>query len=218
MSNQPTTLLVGASPDLVEFARELGQRGEQVALLARSEPRLVEFCARLTALGTPCESYLADVTDSASVTEAFKQLARWTTRLDRLIYNVGVVSGEAASTLTESELVRVMGTNFFGFVNCFQLAHEMFKRHGGGQAVIISSADALQPERTGVAYAASKASLQIYAAALRRELDSRMTITELYLGQVLESGEPRALNTEEVVSALRRAIDQRPTRLVVGTA
>ncbi|MBI5059464.1 SDR family NAD(P)-dependent oxidoreductase [candidate division KSB1 bacterium] len=216
MSARPTTLIAGASPDLVEFARELGRRGEQVALLARNEPRLVEFRSRLNSLGTPCESYMADVTDSASVTEAFKRLARWSPRLDRLIYNVGVVSGESASTLTESELVRVMGTNFFGFVNCFQLANEMFKRSGGGQAIVISSADALHPETTGVAYAASKAALQIYAAALRRELQPKIEITEVYLGRIAVAGEFRWLNSDEVVLGLTRAIDERPARMVVG--
>lgn len=217
MTNLPiTTLIAGTSPDLIEFARERGKFGERFALLSRTEPRLHEFRARLTKSEVSCEIYVADVTDSKSVVEAFKKIAVWSPRLDRLIYNVGVVSGDSAADVTESELSRVMSTNFFGFVNCFQLANQMFKRGGAGHAIVISSADALDPVKSAVAFAASKASLQIYAAALRRELQPQVKITELYLGQKSEGQNTRVLTCEEIVAGLIQATVHQPDRLLIG--
>ncbi len=218
MSTLPvTTLIVGASPDLVELARELGKRGEQVALISRNPGRLTDFRYRLTSFGVHCEVFTADVTESSSVLQAFTQLGKWSKRLDRMIYNVGVVSGELASEVTESELARVMSTNFFGFVNCFQLAHEMFKRQKSGHAIVISSADAITLEHAPVSYAASKAALQIYIQALRAEVPSEISISEIFFGKmpVSPSGH-RWLNCDEIVSGLIQTIDTRVPRYVVG--
>ena len=209
--------MVGASPDLVELGMILGRTGERIGLMARTESRLRQFKQRLSDHNVDCESFVTDVTESGSVLIGFQRFSEWSRRLDRLIYNVGMVSRESAVELTAPELHRVMSTNFFGFVNCLQLAMPMFKRTGRGHVITISSVHALDGEQP-VAYAASKASLRIYTDALRRELsDVSIKISEVYLGQMRHGGEWRDLTCEEIVAALDDVIVNQPERSFAGT-
>ena len=109
-----------------------------------------------------------------------------------------------------------MSANFFGFVNCLQLAMPMFKRTGNGHAITISSTRALHGEQP-VAYAASKAALRIYSAALRKELnDYAFSLSEVFLGHIREGTGRRNLSRDEIVEGLTSTIFARPDRLVIG--
>ncbi|MBU0692584.1 SDR family oxidoreductase [bacterium] len=213
-----TSLIAGVSADMIEIYRSLIPKAGKAGLMSRNEKKLDQLMQRLIGWGVDAASFRADVTDSASVLEAFREFSVWSKRLDVFIYNVGVVSNESASEVTESELSRVMSANFFGFVNCFQLVMPMMKKTGGGQAVIISGSSALEPERESVAYAASNASLQIYTKALRRELaGTGIQITELYLGKMQSGAGWRWLTCEEIVAGVLRALSTVPDRLTIGT-
>ena len=67
MPEAKTTLIIGASPDLIEMAKLLGREGEKIALLSRSEAHLQQYRERLTTRGVPTEIFPGDVTQSASV-------------------------------------------------------------------------------------------------------------------------------------------------------
>lgn len=212
-----TTLIVGASGDLVEVGRELGARGERIALLSRDAAMLNGFRERLERRGVECAVIEADVTESESVLTAFMRLGKWSVRLDRMIYNVGAVSNERAVEVSESELARVMGVNFFGFVNCFQLALPMFQRLGRGHVVTMSRVTESDESAVSVAYAASRASLQIYVNALRNELAERhIDFTDVLLGRGLVAGETQELRCEEIVAGLMRVTEERPARFIIG--
>lgn len=216
-AHSPTTLIVGASGDSGEVGRELGARGERIALLSRDGAMLNGFRERLEHRGVECAVFEADVTESESVLTAFMHLSRWSLRLDRLIYNVGAVSNERAAEVSESELARVMGVNFFGFVNCFQLALPMFQRLGRGHVVTMSRATESAENEVSVAYAASRASLQIYVNALRNELaEKHVHFTDVMLGRSSVAGEYQELTCEEIVAGLLRVMEELPERFVIG--
>ncbi len=213
-----TSLIASVSADMIEVFRSLVPKAGRTALLSKNEKKLDQLTQRLIGWGVDASAYKADVTDSASVLEAFREFSMWSRRLDVFIYNVGVVSTESASEITESELARVMSANFFGFVNCFQLALPMMKKGRGGHVLIISASSALEPETESVAYAASKSSLQIYAKALRRELKGNgIGITELYLGKMQSGAGWRWLTCEEIVEGVIQALSDKPDRLIIGT-
>ena len=215
--HRPTTLMVGPSLEFLGLARTLSRRGEQVALMSRSEIRLQQLRTEMEGEGVPCQIFPADVTEPDSVLSGFTRFSHWSPRLDRLIYNKAAVSSEQAVQLTESELHRVMSVNLFGFVNCFQLAHPMLKRGGGGTAIIVTGAPTLPPTESGVAQEVSRAALQIYAAALRRELlPENIFICELLLGRVREPEGVRDLRPEEITAGLLHVVDHRPDRYLVG--
>jgi short-subunit dehydrogenase len=203
-----TTLFAGVSAELMEVAQVLGRSGERIALLSHTEPRLRQFQTRLLVEGIDCEVFAADVTDPTAVLKAFKMLGQWSVRLDRFIYNVSMASSEPATELTEFTFHRVMSTNFLGFVNCFQLALPMFKRTGGGHVVAIPGGIAPPADGEGVAYAASKASMQIYLSALRRELaGENIFFSELHL---------RTHDRPEILAGFTHVLDHRPSRFSLG--
>ncbi len=213
----PATLIVGVSGDLLEVARALGRNGEKIGLLSRNAHLLNRYKERLEEFGVDCQAFVADVTESHGVLNAIMKFSDWSPRVDRMIYNVGVLSTERAERVTEGELARVMGANFFGFVNCFQLVQPMFQRLGHGHVVAMSSAAAMNPDEQPVAYAASKASLRIFLKALRRELAGKnITLTELFLGQVRVGEEGRDLTCEEIVEGLMRVLVDKPDEFLVG--
>jgi short-subunit dehydrogenase len=215
---RPTTLLVGASLEFLGLARVLGRRGEQVALMARSEVRLQQLRTQMEGEGIPCRIFPVDVTEPDAVLGAFREVSQWSRRLDRLIYSKGAVSSEQAIQLTEPELHRVMSVNLFGFVNCFQFARPMLKRSGGGTVVIIVAGPPQPEAESGVAQQVSRAALQIYAAALRREVSrENIFVCELTLGRVREGENVRDLEPEEIAAGLLHVVDHRPDRYVVGS-
>jgi NAD(P)-dependent dehydrogenase (short-subunit alcohol dehydrogenase family) len=163
-------------------------------------------------------SLAASVTDGKQVIKAFEKIVDWSPRLDRLIYNVGIEPEDAAKEIfSGAELVRVMGLNFYGFVNCFSLAHPMFKRLGRGHAVVICGSAALSLENQPAAYAASRAALQIYLRALRREISgTQIVATELYLGRTQTVRGPRRLSRKEIVAGALQVLRSRPPKYVIG--
>ena len=172
---------------------------------------------QFTGEGLSCETFRADVTDPGEALSALTSLSKWSPRLDRLIYNRRVVSSKQSVQVPESEMNRIMGVNLFGFVNCFQLVHPMFKRLGGGTAIIVSDNRLRGPEETEVAYEASHAALQIYLAALRREVaPDHVHICELVIGIIRQHDVLRDPNDAEVVTAIGHVIDHHPDRFSVG--
>lgn len=213
----PTTLIVGPSLELLESARMLCRRGEQIALISRSDVRLEQLQSQFAGEGLFCKTFRADVTEPGEALTAFASMAKWSPRLDRLFYNRRVVSSEQATQVPESEMNRIMGANLFGFVNCFQLAQPMFKRLGGGIAIILSDNRLRGPHEAGVAYEASNAALQIYLAALRREVAAEhIHICDLTIGIIRENDVLRTPNDEEVVKAIGYVMEHKPDRFFVG--
>jgi NAD(P)-dependent dehydrogenase (short-subunit alcohol dehydrogenase family) len=161
---------------------------------------------------------VASVTDGKQVIKAFEKIVDWSPRLDCLIYNVGIEPDAAVKEVfSGAELVRVMGLNFYGFINCFSLAHPMFKRLGRGHAVVVCGTAALSLENQPAAYAASRAALQIYLRALRRELTGTQVVTtELYLGRTQTVRGPRRLSRREIVSGALQVLRSRPAKYVIG--
>jgi NAD(P)-dependent dehydrogenase (short-subunit alcohol dehydrogenase family) len=214
-----TTLIAGISPAMLQVAGELTKRGERVALFFSTKERLQELTATMAWSKESALPLVASVTDGKSVVKAFEAILEWTQRLDGFIYNVGIEPSGAAEAFSGAELVRVMGLNFYGFVNCFSLTLPFFKRAGRGQAVVISSTAALSLEGQPAAYAASRAALQIYLRALRRELTGAdVMVTELYLGYTQTARGRRKLSRREVVEGVLQVLRSRPAKYVVGIA
>lgn len=212
------TLIAGVSPAMLSLAGELIKRGERAVFFFRNKEKLQEMMANANWDEESVLPFVASVTDGKSVIKAFEKLVAWTPRLDCLIYNVGIGPGEAAKkSFSGAELVRVMGLNFYGFVNCLSLACPMFKRLGRGQAIVISSAAALSLENQPAAYAASRAALQIYLRALRKELaGSNITATELYLGKIQTARGFRKLGRREIIAGILQILRSRPQKYVIG--
>lgn len=213
----PTNLIIGPSLELLHVAKVLGQRGERIALMSRTEIRLNQFRTELAEAGLDCAVFPVDVTDPGAVLTAFTSFSHFSPRLDRMIYNIGVISSEQSVQIPESELHHVMSVNLFGFVNCFQLAQPMFKRGSKGTAIVVSGKPTMENLHVGVSHSVSRAARHIYISALRREVaPDNIRICELLLGMMSEGGMRRELTEKEIISGILHVIDHAVDRYDIG--
>ena len=166
-------LITGANRGLgFETARQLIARGWDVWVSARSAAKAQAAVAAL-GVGRPLA---LDVTDAASVAEAFATVAR-EGGLDCLINNAGG-DYDTDQRAAEADLDRVRATfemNFFGAWSCAREAAPLLVRHDHSVIVNVSSGagSITRMEAAPPGYAASKAALNALTRILAAELKPR---------------------------------------------
>jgi NAD(P)-dependent dehydrogenase (short-subunit alcohol dehydrogenase family) len=113
-----------------------------------------------------------DVTSSASIQAATTSiLLRTDNRLDAVVHNAGVAAAGAVEDLPESEVRRVMETNFFGVLGLTRALLPTFRLQKRGRIVIVSSESGLIGQPTNSIYCASKWALEGWAESIAYELE-----------------------------------------------
>ena len=148
----------------VLFARE----GARVLAVDRDAASAEETARLIHDEGGTSESFVADVTDEASLEAAIADcVSRWG-RLDVLHNNVGisVAGGDAAVTeITTEAFDRVMAVNLRGTVMACKHALPVMRRQESGAIINISSIAAVE-NYPWVAYKASKAAMVAFTRQL----------------------------------------------------
>src|SRR5690606_18719283 len=86
-----TAIVTGASRGIGKsIAGELARAGARVALVARSEDKLAENAAEITAAGGTATVYACDVADSASANKVVDAVVAEWGQLDILVNNAGI--------------------------------------------------------------------------------------------------------------------------------
>lgn len=114
-------------------------------------------------------SLKCDLTDTASVEEAFLKVKELTERIDLIIHLAGIYTLDSLVEVGERELRRAFDINFFGAANVNRIFLPLLAR---GSRIIITTSElaALDPlPFTGI-YAITKGTLDKYAYSLRMEL------------------------------------------------
>ncbi|MFD0773212.1 3-oxoacyl-[acyl-carrier-protein] reductase [Streptomonospora algeriensis] len=144
------------------IAGELSAAGDQVAVTYRS--------------GGPPEGLLGvncDITDTAQVDAAFKQVEEEQGPVEVLVANAGVNKDNLLAMMSEEDFSSVLDTNLTGAFRVAKRAARGMIRRRSGRIVLISSVVGLMGSGGQVNYAASKAGLVGFARSLARELGSR---------------------------------------------
>ncbi|MBV2363739.1 3-oxoacyl-[acyl-carrier-protein] reductase [Streptomonospora nanhaiensis] len=144
------------------IARELSAGGDQVAVTYRS--------------GEPPEGLLGvrcDITDSAQVDAAFKQVEEEQGPVEVLVANAGITKDKVLAMMSEEDFSSVLDTNLTGAFRVAKRAVRTMMRQRSGRIVLISSVVGLAGSGGQTNYAASKAGLVGFARSLARELGSR---------------------------------------------
>jgi NAD(P)-dependent dehydrogenase (short-subunit alcohol dehydrogenase family) len=166
-------LVTGASGGLgSHFARLLAANGAAVGLAARRLDRLEALAAEIAGAGGAAAPVRLDVTDDASVGEAFATVEAALGTVDVLVNNSGIAGrGALMADFPPGEFAAVLDVNLTG---AYRVAREAAKRlvtagKPGGSVVNVASVLA---ERVGSgvgAYAASKAGLAHLTRAMALE-------------------------------------------------
>jgi len=144
-------------------AEALAARGDRVAVLSR------------TGQGPPGTLALAaDVTDAASVEDAFTSVEAELGRATVLVSNAGVTADGLLATMSPEQFSSVLDANLGGAFRVARRAvRSMLRERAGGRIVFVGSVVGLSGSAGQANYAASKAGLVGLARSLARELASR---------------------------------------------
>ncbi|MBT2402062.1 MULTISPECIES: SDR family oxidoreductase [unclassified Streptomyces] len=183
MPDEKIVLITGANKGLgLEIARQLGEQGAVVLLGARDETRGKEAADALSSSGLAAEAVRIDVTDSASVAGAAREIEQRYGRLDVLVNNAGITGSffGPPSEATAEQLREVYDTNVFGVVTVTNAMLPLLRRSPAGRIVNMSSnvgSLALNADPDGefwqynmVTYQSSKTALNAVTLAYAKEL------------------------------------------------
>ncbi|MDG2520377.1 SDR family NAD(P)-dependent oxidoreductase [Caulobacter segnis] len=162
-----------------EIALGLARRGARVFVFGREGEPLAEVAEQAQAFGATIRGVTADMSMRADVDRAFAAFDAQVGRLDAFVGCAALGAGPLAR-MEEDAWRYVVETNLIGTMACTRRAIDRLKPHGGRIVLIGSVAADLRAEGESV-YAATKAGVQAFVEALRREErahDVRISLVE----------------------------------------
>jgi NAD(P)-dependent dehydrogenase (short-subunit alcohol dehydrogenase family) len=184
---QKLALITGANRGLgFEIARQLAQKGITVLLGARNEGAGNDAVTRLTSQGYTAHFLLLDIDDTASIANAVAEVTTKFGKLDILVNNAAILprrdgTVHSPSGVSQDVLNTFLQTNFLSQVAVTQAFLPLVKLSTAGRIVNMSSSigsvtitsEPLHkngPKPATLAYAASKAALNMFTVTLAKEL------------------------------------------------
>src|SRR5690606_2364825 len=167
------------------IARELAAGGDAVAVTYRT--------------GQPPEGLFGvqcDITDSAQVDTAFKQVEEEQGPVEVLVANAGITRDQLLALMSEEDFSAVLDTNLTGAFRVAKRAVRGMMRKRTGRIILISSVVGLAGSAGQVNYAASKAGLVGFARSLARELGSRNITVNVVAPGFIETDMTAVLSEE----------------------
>lgn len=148
----------------------LAAQGARVMIFGRHEEELMDAMKDIQMVGGDVFGLTADTADLQDIQRVFKEVDREMDHLDVLINNAAlgyksVMEGEYA------DWQYILQTNLLGYMAIAHEAIERMKAHGGGHIVNIGSMSADQREKGSSVYVATKAGIQGFSEALRKEVN-----------------------------------------------
>jgi short-subunit dehydrogenase len=179
-------LVTGASSGIGRaIAAALAADGYAVALAARGAERLEQAAAELRASGATVLAQPCDVADAVAVQALVQAVLARFGRLDVVVANAGAYHRRPAIALSRADFEAAFATNFWGAVHLVQAALPHLLAQGRGHLVLMTSFDARKALPHDGAYAAAKAAVASYGAALRQATHGRgVHVCTLFPGRV----------------------------------
>ena len=214
-------------------ARAFGDRGDQVALLARNREALDNAAAEIQAMGGDAMVCVVDVSDSDAVDAAAAAVEQQWGRIDVWV-NVAMTTVFApVRDMTAEEIRRVTEVTYLGYVHGTLAALRRMTPRDEGAIVQVGSALAYRSIPLQSAYCGAKAAIRGFTDALRTELlhdGSNVAVSQVHLPAVhtpqslrqrnkmpLEQQPvPPLFSPESIAEMIVWAADHRPREVMVG--
>lgn len=183
LAERPLAAVTGASSGIgLALARQFAQHGYDLVLVA-DDPAITAAAAQLRDGGTSVRAAQLDLTSYDAVEQFYDLITDEGRPLDALAVNAGVGVGGAFVDNDLADELRLIELNVASAVHLAYRALADMARQGHGRVLFTSSIAATMPGPYFATYAASKAFLHSFAAALRAELeDSGVHVTALLPG------------------------------------
>ena len=198
--------VTGASRGIgAAIALELARRGYTVGCLTRNGkgpevPEAAQFASRLV-------NVACDVTDEASVKDAFARVAGKAGALDGLVNNAGIHLDGRSHELPVATYDKVMATNATAvFVACREAYRHLVKSGGGTIVNIGSFFDKIGVKRN-IAYCASKAAVGAITRCLAVEwADQGIRVLDVAPGYIVTDLNRKAMTEGPLADYLKKRI------------
>ena len=156
---QQVILVAGASSGMGRAtALAVAEAGTSLVLAARNAGALRDVAASAEQRGARVKAIPTDATDRAAVERLMRDAVDAYGRIDALVNTVGAnIPRRALDELTGESWADMIAANLSAAFNLTQAVVPIFRDQGGGLIVYVSSAAAKKPDRSGVAYQATKA-------------------------------------------------------------
>lgn len=154
------------------IVRKYLEAGAAVVLCGSKESTAKAALDRIKAEvpGAKADAIWPDLTDSASVADAFAGVRKKFGSIDILANNAGISQSTPLYDYTESEIEKILDLNVKAVFICSQAAARIMKEQGGGVIVNTSSVVSLYGQVSGCGYPASKYAVNGLTRSLAREL------------------------------------------------
>jgi NAD(P)-dependent dehydrogenase (short-subunit alcohol dehydrogenase family) len=163
-------LITGGSRGLgLLIARELGQQGAKIVLVAREQDELDRAVQELSAQDVDVVSLAADISREHDAARIVTETVARHGRLDVVINNAGVIKVGPLDHMSESDFTEAMDTHFWGPFHTIRAAIPHL-RNARGRIVNISSIGGKLGVPHLIPYCASKFALTGLSTSLRAEL------------------------------------------------
>lgn len=186
------------------IARELSQRGADVAIAARTASKLEAAADELRQAGGNVLTVAADVRRAEDVERLFRQTIERFGRLDALFNNAGSSARGAALDTTPEEFAELMDLNLIALVRCTRAAVPQLLATRGHLVNIGSLAGKTAARYMG-AYSATKHAVSAYSQQLRLELGPRGLHVLLVSPGPIARDEPRSYASDKAVPEKARS-------------
>lgn len=163
-------IVTGASSGAGEgIARELAREGASVVLAARRMERLETLAREIAAEGGTALALRADVSNPIEAEALVAATHERFGRVDVLVNDAGVMLNGPVAEVSVADLERMIATNVTGLVAACRAAVPVMTAQGSGDIVNISSIAARLMNPTSAVYSATKAAVNAFSEALRKE-------------------------------------------------
>jgi NAD(P)-dependent dehydrogenase (short-subunit alcohol dehydrogenase family) len=163
-------LVLGASRGLgFLVAQELGRRGHDLAVVARSADGLEAARGDLEATGASVLTLPADLSSRPGAESVVEAADRHFGRLDVVVANAGIIQVAPLRALDAGDVEDAHGAIFWSAVYPVLAAVPILRRGGGGHVVVITSIGGKIPTPRLLPYTAAKFATVGFAEALRTE-------------------------------------------------
>jgi len=210
--------ITGASSGLGHsLAVALAANGNQVIASARNQEaldKLAELDSNIVAIG-------CDISDPASLQAASARIQEVSPHLDQVILNAGTCEYLDFPQPDWAAVRRVMEINFFGTVNCVEMALPLLRKASGRNPHIVAVASQVTaaPFPRAEAYGASKAAMQYFFDSLRIDLAPEgIDVTVVNPGFVdtpltrkNDFSMPFLMDVDQAANRIVKNIESRPT-------
>ncbi|GAB3993170.1 SDR family NAD(P)-dependent oxidoreductase [Nocardioides marmoraquaticus] len=191
----PTLAIIGAGPGLgAQVARRFAREGFSVALVSRSQGRLDDLAAQLSAEGIEARGYAADVRDAASLRSALEHASADLGPVEVLQYSPLPAKEFLRPVLetTVEDLQPAIEFSVYGLLTAVHQVLQHMRVLGGGTVLLVNGGSAVKPGAhvagTSVAFAGETALAQMLHEALA---DDGIHVAQMVIPGAIEDGHPR---------------------------